>query len=509
MDLNTNQGTITFPDFEPLQNISFVNKDVQILRDGVLCWRGLGMKYEDFLNAQNMRDWNLTVQSNKIYLSREIFRKNGNTSYVYGGAAYRINLASLSNPIGAPFPTSVSSLTSWEETGGLGVFNDILACQYSAVLAAGQVPTTSQSNPHAILLVARQSALTTLQGLVNSTLYEVRFNPNNTVDFQPQVGSSTPVMTFIEGMNLLDFRFQYGIDQFVNDPVVTGAGSATGNYGSFTDNQIFQEPTNNASSIATYGRWSQVYSFPNVTDKNTLLAYANALQSDLQKPVYTLTLLVTLPVAGVPFRVGDVIAVTSPSLSLNAAQYRIIQIQRQYDANSGEQITLTVQPNARMVSLTHARLKSLQYILNNQTQINQAFANTVNSNASSTSIALTMGYAGPTNLTNCYFYGASQVMILSYVNSFSGVFNGATIQCIPWWSSSPGTVSLQIYDASTSPYYVWYNNTVSNGTTYSYSVPPTQDIIDHIIVIYLSWTSSGQQVNMTPYINFNSPTVPT
>ncbi len=168
-----------------------------------------------------MRDWNLTLQSNKIYLSREIFRKNGSTAYVYGGASYGLVLGTLVNPINAPFPSNAgSTFNTWESTGGLGVFNDVLACQYSPILSAGSVPGNTTSNPHAILLAARQSAMSVLQELINSTLYEVRFNPTNTVDFLPQVGSTTPVMTFTEGANLLDFRFQYGIDQFINDPIV-------------------------------------------------------------------------------------------------------------------------------------------------------------------------------------------------------------------------------------------------------------------------------------------------
>ncbi|MCL5066724.1 MAG: phage tail protein, partial [Thaumarchaeota archaeon] len=363
LDLNNNQGTITYPDFEPLKNVQFVNQDVQILRDGVLCWRGIGMKYESVVNAQNMRDWNLSLMSNKIYLAKEAFRKGTSLVYAYGGTQ-----------------TSNTILTT-QSTLCKGIFNDILACQYTMVLNAGEIDAVS-NYPHVTMLLARTTAMYALQNLVNASLWETRFNPDNTVDFQQHVGSQTPVYSFVEGMNILDFKYQYGIDQFVNDPIVLGAGSAKGTFGVVSDNQVVAEPTNNASSLASFGRWSKIYSFNNIYDVNTLTAYANALQSDLQNPLYTLDLLVTLNVPGVPFKIGDVVSITSESLGLVASQYRIIEIKRQYEASNGEQITLSVQPNARLVSLTHARLKSLEFILNSQTMNQQLFSNTVNGDPS-------------------------------------------------------------------------------------------------------------------------------
>ncbi|MHB2036945.1 MAG: phage tail protein [Nitrososphaerales archaeon] len=363
LDLNNNQGTITYPDFEPLKNVGFVNQDVQILRDGVLCWRGIGMKYESVVNQQNIRDWNLGLMSNKIYLTREAFRKGGSLVYAYGGTQ-----------------TSNTTLTT-QATLCKQIFLDVLACQYTSILSAGIIDVVT-NYPHVTMLLARTTAMYALQNLINASLWETRFNPDNTVDFQQHVGSQTPVFSFVEGMNILDFKYQYGIDQFVNDSIVLGAGSATGTFGVVSDNQVVAEPTNNASSLASFGRWSKIYSFNNIYDVNTLTAYANALQVDLETPLYTLNLLVTIPVSGVPFKIGDVVSVTSQSLGLAASQYRIIEIKRQYDASSGEQITLSVQPNARLVSLTHARLKALEFILNSQTLNQQLFSNTVNGNPS-------------------------------------------------------------------------------------------------------------------------------
>ncbi|MDG6995179.1 MAG: hypothetical protein JRN52_04575 [Nitrososphaerota archaeon] len=361
LDLNSNSGSIIFPDFEALDNTQFVNKDVQILRDGILCWRGVGMKYENILNAQGMRDWKLTLASNKIYLVREAFRKGGSLTYAYGGTQ-----------------TSYTTLST-QSTLCKDIFTDVLACQYSSVLTAGIIDSVT-NYPHVTLLLARTTAMYAFQNLINASLWEVRFNADNTVDFQQKVGSQSSVFTFVEGMNIIDFKYQYGVDQFVNDPIVVGAGSAQGTFGVVNDNQVVAEPTNNATSLANYGRWSKIYSFNNIYDINTLTAYANALQNDLQTPLYTLDLLVTVPVSGVPFKIGDVVSITSPSLGLNASQYRIIQIKRQYDASTGEQITLSVQPNARLVSLSHARLKSLEFILNSQTMNQQIFGNTINSN---------------------------------------------------------------------------------------------------------------------------------
>ena len=383
LDLNDNRAAITFPDFA-IENISFVNKDVEILRDGVLCWRGLGIKYENVLNAQNMFDWNLTVQSNKIYISREAFRKGNSLVYAYGGTQ-----------------TSYQAVTT-QSTLSKQVFLDILACQYNTHLTAGIIDSVSDY-PHVTMLLARTTAMFALQSLVNSSLWEVRFNPDNAVDFRQRVGSQTPVYAFVEGMNLLDFKFQYGIDQFVNDPIVVGAGSASGTFGVISDNQVFAEPTNNAASLASFERWSKIYSFNNIYDANTLTAYANALQNDLQNPLYTLNLLVTLPVSGVPFLIGDVVTVTSPTLGLTASQYRIISITRNYDASQGEQITLQVQPNARMVSLTHARLKYLEYILNSQTMNQQLFANTVNLNPSQIAQSVVTAAAYVVNQTGAYW----------------------------------------------------------------------------------------------------------
>jgi hypothetical protein len=371
LDLNVNQATIIFPDFKTMFQSNAINADIQIYRDGAICWRGIGVQYQSVLNQQNQRDWQLTCKNNKIYLAREMFRKNGSLAYAYGGT--------VTAP--APFQT--------QNTQILSIMNDILACQYTPILSLGKFDIVS-NYPHVTMLLARTTAIFALQSLINASLWEARINPDNTVDFQQIVGSQKPVYTFIEGDSIIDFKFVYGIDQFVNDPVVAGKGSARGTFRNVQDQQVFAEPTNNSSSLAQFGRWSKSYNFSSVADINTLEAYANALQNDLQKPIYTLDLTVRVGVSGVPFRVGDVVTVTSPSLQIYNQSYRVIRIQRQFDSQNHEQLTISVQPNARLVSLTHARLKALTGILNSQTMNSQLFSNSVDQQPSQITNSVTV-----------------------------------------------------------------------------------------------------------------------
>ena len=84
LDLNVQPATITFPDFETLNGVSGIGKDIQIQRDNKIIWRGLGTSYQKMYDYTGAKQYNLICKDSKIYLGRELFSKNNDYYAVYG-----------------------------------------------------------------------------------------------------------------------------------------------------------------------------------------------------------------------------------------------------------------------------------------------------------------------------------------------------------------------------------------------------------------------------------------
>ena len=364
LDMNVDQATIAFPDATIAK--SFVGQVCRIYRDGVAKWSGLAASVDfKFRYDRQSYDWTLTCISNKVYFQREIFQKDSNFIVQYGGVTYN------SNTSGATPPAPYSSLV-------IGILGDIMQCQNTPVLTLGANSTSNE--PHINILAQTFDCLKFLTQVLQGTRWEVRFNPDDTVDLLPEVGNAANNFLFQEGMNILTSDYSFDISAMINYVVALGAGNgkAAGTSG-IVSTQI-QKVAFNQSSINTYGRWSKVVSFPNVTDGNLLQLYADALLADLDQPVQTLTLEVVDITPGASYYVADTVIVNNPKIGLSNQQFRIVKEQRQYDYNNGEQITLTLAQNFHMFTITHFRVQTLENLLNNFGNYAQTTTNTFTEN---------------------------------------------------------------------------------------------------------------------------------
>ena len=264
LDLNVNDASIVFPDYNTmvlaLQNVpnGGIEQDVMILRDGVKKWRGYSIEVTKYLDSSSDdKRYEIKCSNNKIFLKREAFRypANGtgggkNPSYfnvIYGGAI-----------------ANTSPITSQKSTLATSIIKDILNCQKSAnlSLSSNVGPNNGQTEtPHVCLYLIRTYALQALAQLIDGSLWECRFNADDSVDFQTQVGSLSSVKTFNEGENLLKLTSAYGIEQKINDVIVSGAGSAnaitslTGGGNAISDNGISFEVDNSPSGGPRYTKF--------------------------------------------------------------------------------------------------------------------------------------------------------------------------------------------------------------------------------------------------------------
>ncbi|MHB1907746.1 MAG: phage tail protein [Nitrososphaerales archaeon] len=409
LDLNVNNATIVFPDYKTmllaLQNVPNVGieQDVQILRDGVIKWRGYSIEATKYIaEGSTNRQYALQCSNNKVYLSREAFRYPA--SGTGGGKS-----PSYFNVIYGGAVASTSSITSQKSTLATSIIQDILNCQKSPVLSLSNNvgPNNGQTEtPHVCLYLIRTYALQALAQLIDGSLWECRFNADNTVDFQTQVGSLSSVKTFNEGENILQLSSAKSVQQKINDVIVSGAGSAsaitslTGGGNAISDNGISFEVDNSPSGGP---RYTKFVNLSNITDLNLLNAYANALAKDLQYSLETISADVIDALNGVNWHLGDVVTINSSTLGISGT-YRVLEEKWNYDSSQGEQITLKLLPNIRMATIAHTKVRALEFILNSQTQNQQLFANSVttspqqNPTSIETSIpTLGLGYYGSLN----------------------------------------------------------------------------------------------------------------
>jgi Prophage endopeptidase tail len=496
LDLQVNKATIQFPDSSTLLSAEGVGQDIQIQRDGVAEWRGLGVSNAKIYGADGKKQYNLNCLSNKIYLQREIFAKPAGTYVVVYGNAFT-SYENSSSPALTDFPNINPTLAT-------NIFADILGSQNSSILMAGTLGASSI--PHACILSVRQNALTILDQLLAGTLWEARFNPDNTVDFEQRVGSSSSVFTFQEGMNLFQIEVDYGIDKLINNVIVCGGGSAVGNAGSiYTDKQVVATASN-SSSISSNGRFSKIVNLPNIVDANLLQAYANALLNDLLNPVYTINGKVADLTKGVSFRVGDAVTVNNSSFGLNGTTFRVISIQRHYEAQQGEDVNVVLGPSTyRMVDVKHFKLKALEYILNSQMQNNQAFNNTFDqtpAQGNPTVVYSPSGGYGPP--------GTAWNFCAVISNAVSGKFSGGTttMKLTPQVTGTVTIVQVKIEDLTAGT--TLYSDTTNNQSTRT--VTSTNDFSDHLIAytLQISYPSGGSgTIGIEAELDLPTPTIPT
>src|SRR5579875_244613 len=234
----------------------------------------------------------------------------------------------------------------------LQVFDDILACQYSPTLVGG---STSGSTSHVLATMNNFKALAALQQLIQTIVFETRFNPDLTVDFLTQVGTDkSATVKFQTSLNSAKTEWDYSIENVVNDVVVAGSS---------TNLQQISVNSNNASSITANGRWSNIYNFPNVYDSTLLQSYANAVLTDMINPTDVYKATVWDNNSGVAYQVGDTVTVADNILGDNA-KYRIFSIHRHYDSQNGEQVEIVFVKNYRQLNVANWKVQQLQNILN-------------------------------------------------------------------------------------------------------------------------------------------------
>ena len=467
LDLSVNRAQIQFPDSTDLLAAEGIGADVQIVRDGVTIWRGIGLNNQKIYGADDKKQYNLICASNKIYLQKEIFQKSGLFALTYGGNQ-----------------NSNSSLATPPSTSATSIFQDILNSQTVSTLRAGQLGTSSI--PHAALYITRQTALQVLSQLLAGTLWEARFNTDNTVDFLPKVGSQTSVYTFQSEENMMKTEVDYGIDKLVNQVFVCGAGSTT--------NQITNLTAKNQSSIDQFGAWSKVANLPNCSDQNLLQAYANALLNDLSSDIYTVKGQVADLSTGVPFQVGDTVTVNNPSFNLSDALFRVISEQRHYDSQQGEDVNVVLAQNYRMVDVNHFKLKRLEDILNSQLQSQQIFNNNFNQTPTSLPLQVTNTQSATVTVGHMQNYTAYVVV------SVSGINAGFT----PFATQTPGQAGVAVTASNAQDL-----TTLKNYTPGAFN---SDDIYDHVFEITMTVNNVGGsnwsgQVNMG--ITLSQPTIPT
>jgi hypothetical protein len=365
------KAAITFPDFKSAT--VGLGQPVIITRDGYPIWQGLGVNNEVTMDKNNKRQYVLNCYSNKIYLQREVFSKyfnfdsNGNAlqNFVvsYGGA-----YQSLSNFL----PSGIV-----QNTLATSIFQDILNTQYAPILTPGKLGSGA---PHVCGLVAtRMKALDLLTQLIAGSTWESRFNPDNSVDFLPQVGVTNPSFDIIEGLNIVEngFKNTTDISKSCNYAVVCGGGTASGSGTNLLDSQIVAI-AKDQPSIDQFGRWSIIENMANVTDSLMLQTYANALVADLKIPPQTCTVDIMESQKGINYRIGDAVLVTSPSFNIYEQIYRITDVKRTFDANNKEQITLSLAQNIRQLSVKQFHLDDVATRLQNFHTSHKVLLNALN-----------------------------------------------------------------------------------------------------------------------------------
>ncbi|MCL4518437.1 MAG: hypothetical protein M1587_04495, partial [Thaumarchaeota archaeon] len=173
----------------------------------------------------------------------------GNSTTVYPGwyEIFEVDIANYTTQSGSFDATLVRYVCAWCQTPGStsgsyaiwvndirlrsysiasdskAVFSDILACQYSAKLVAGNLPVNTQ---YVLTSFNNFYALQALQQMIQLTALETRFNPDLTVDLEPQVGSDlSPSILFETSLNMSKTEWDYAIDAMVNDAIVAGSST--------------------------------------------------------------------------------------------------------------------------------------------------------------------------------------------------------------------------------------------------------------------------------------------
>lgn len=120
LDLTVGTCTIQFPDSSTMIGSSGIAADIQIMRDGSLIWRGLGIAYQKIYDASGAKSYNLICKDTKIYLSKEAFSVNG-SYYINYGQTSQIATHIIANSGTANWVNNPDSLfTAFTLVGGGG-----------------------------------------------------------------------------------------------------------------------------------------------------------------------------------------------------------------------------------------------------------------------------------------------------------------------------------------------------------------------------------------------------
>jgi hypothetical protein len=505
------QATFTFSDFASV--VSGLGQDITIYRGNYPIWRGLGTKTDAKLNKSSLKQYVLNCLSNKVYLDREPFSRvlGPNLTYdlLYGGGFQSSSNLFASGSIPSTFATDI--------------FRDILNAQTPPRgLAPGAINSPSSAPvPHVCgIQVTRIKILALLQQLIAGSLWEARFNPDNTVDFQPSpspgsgFGNSKPTFTITEGLNTERFEYSLDISKMCNLAIVCGGGTGI--------SQIVRTANNAASIKAMGGVWSTIKNLPNVTDPNLLQAYANALVNDLSYPIPTISADIVDYDPGVNFREGDAVIVNSPTFQFKNQIFRIIDITRTFDSSSYEKITVTLAQSVRQSNILQFLLDQVDIQAHNFHSQHKLLANSLAPGAQpAASFNILSGWyaVSPTDINGQGGYvspaltGTGSATVHYYMSlSVSGLFASWNAFFTVWSNSGVGTASnLGINDLSDSSKPVLYvPGNITFGNPYSAGAWQTNDISDHVLDFFVTytWTSGSFALLLQPYLYFTPTTIP-
>ncbi|MHB8565720.1 MAG: hypothetical protein ACYC7D_05330 [Nitrososphaerales archaeon] len=367
----------------------------------------------------------------------------------------------------------------------LVIFNDILACQNVATIVEGMMPSSS---PHVLTTMNNFKAMQALQQLIQTVVYELRFNPDLTVDFLTQVGSDlSATINFATSLNSEKTEWDYSIENIVNDVVVAGSSA----------NQLqVTVDSNDVVSIASSGRWSNIYNFPNVYDTTLLTSYANAVLNDMIVPTDTYKATVWDNNVGVGFQVGDTVSISDKVLGDNAP-YRIFSIHRHYDSSNFEQVEIVFVKNYRQVNVNNWKVQQLQTVLNAWAASVQNLQNNVTTGAPPTAPA------NPQTGSNTFLPSNNTSSVEWRVGTAAVQDESGTVQneviSITITGQNGSTITLSdiyILDMTTMEILLHQTNPVS-GT--QYQVTTTQDRLGHTLYMVVPSVSntSGSQASIT------------
>ncbi len=390
-------------------------------------------------------------------------------------------------------PTSNGNVQSAFQSIGMNIYRksanaitfleDLLATQYTAILTMGKTP--SGAPVHVVTTINNFKSLQAFQQMIQVSDLECRFNPDYTIDLQVQVGNDvSSTVSFETSLNSGKTEWDYSIENAVNRAVVAGSGSNTLN----AQGQV-TEIVDNTASQSQIGRWTQIYSFPNVFDSTLLTSYGNAVLSTMTNPTDVYQCAVWDNNTGVAFQVGDTINIADQVLG-DTNKYRVFSIHRHYDSFNHESVELVVIRNYKQVNAANWKVQQLQSILNAWAQNQTNLASNLSTTApSSIANPQTGSYSDTQQNTVTY----QQVDVSFQVQDMSGVMSQCVISLTPTLVGGGSITDMFVIDQTSNTLLQHFSNPTSGQQV---SVTVTNDILGHSILVEIYVYDSGHvQVN--------------